>query len=103
MGLLKLKQTALSKLSFAFFAFAVGLFVHSSAGMAEGGFESFRNEHRSLLKVERVARGGETRHVKIGLNKSLVVELPRDVRDVLVSNPEHVPIVPPMSTGCPVH
>lgn len=93
MGLLKLKQTALSKLSFAFFAFAVGLFVHSSAGMAEGGFESFRNEHRSLLKVERVARGGETRHVKIGLNKSLVVELPRDVRDVLVSNPEFIDAV----------
>ena len=93
MGFLKLKQTDLSKVVFAFFAFAVGLFVHSSTSLAEGDFESFRNEHRSLLKVERVARGGETRHVKIGLNKSLVVELPRDVRDVLVSNPDFIDAV----------
>lgn len=54
---------------------------------------NFNNEHRSLLKVHRVAPGGETRHVKIGLNKSLVVELPRDVRDVLVSNPEFIDAV----------
>ncbi len=93
MGFLKLKQTDLSKVAFAFFAFAVGLFVHSSTSLAESDFESFRNEHRSLLKVERVARGGETRHVKIGLNKSLVVELPRDVRDVLVSNPDFIDAV----------
>jgi pilus assembly protein CpaC len=31
--------------------------------------------------------GQTTRTVKLGLNKSLVVELPRDARDVLVSNP----------------
>ncbi len=32
--------------------------------------------------------GGQTsRTVKLGLNKSLIVELPRDARDVLVSNP----------------
>jgi pilus assembly protein CpaC len=31
--------------------------------------------------------GQTTRSVKLGLNKSLVVELPRDARDVLVSNP----------------
>ena len=53
----------------------------------------FDNEHKSLLKVTSVAPGGETRHVKIGLNKSLVVELPRDVRDVLVSNPEFIDAV----------
>ena len=55
--------------------------------------ESFENEHRSLLTVDHVAPGGETRHVKIGLNKSMVVELPRDVRDVLVSNPEYIDAV----------
>lgn len=55
--------------------------------------EGFDNEHQSLLQVHSVAPGGETRHVKIGLNKSLVVELPRDVRDVLVSNPEFIDAV----------
>ncbi len=55
--------------------------------------KKFANEHRSLLKINRVAPGGETRHVKIGLNKSLVVELPKDVRDVLVSNPEFIDAV----------
>lgn len=93
MGLLIFKEAKLSKYVFAFFAFAAGLIAHSAMGMAESGYQNFHNEHRSLLKVERVARGGETRHVKIGLNKSLVVELPRDVRDVLVSNPEFIDAV----------
>ena len=67
----------------------------SDHAFAEGSFDNqeFSNEHRSLIKIHRVAPGGETRHVKIGLNKSLVVELPRDVRDVLVSNPEFIDAV----------
>lgn len=93
MGISFLRQTGLGKLLFAMPIFAVGLLAHSAQGMADSGFESFANEHRSLLKIERVARGGETRHVKIGLNKSLVVELPKDVRDVLVSNPEFIDAV----------
>ncbi len=69
--------------------------VLSSEARAENSFEGkgFSNEHRSLIKIHRVAPGGETRHVKIGLNKSLVVELPRDVRDVLVSNPDFIDAV----------
>src|SRR5690606_3642114 len=27
------------------------------------------------------------RHIKVGLNKSIIVDLPRDARDILVSNP----------------
>lgn len=65
----------------------------SGSALAEDGLDNFQNEHRSLLRINSVARGGETRHVKIGLNKSLVVELPRDVRDVLVSNPEFIDAV----------
>lgn len=53
----------------------------------------FDNEHQSLLKIDHVGPGGETRFVKIGLNKSLVIELPRDVRDVLVSNPAFIDAV----------
>lgn len=93
MGMTYLKQTDWGKFLFALSVFIMGVVSHSALGMAEGGFENFRNEHRSLLKIERVARGGETRHVKIGLNKSLVVELPRDVRDVLVSNPAYIDAV----------
>lgn len=62
-------------------------------GPLHAGQQEFDNEHRSLLTVDRVAPGGETRHIKIGSNKSMVVELPRDVRDVLVSNPEFIDAV----------
>ncbi|KAB2876988.1 MAG: pilus assembly protein CpaC, partial [Bauldia sp.] len=31
---------------------------------------------------------GLSKSVKLGLNKSLVIDLPRDARDVLVSNPK---------------
>ena len=40
--------------------------------------------------ADTVVTGGQdsvTRSVKLGLNKSLVVDLPRDARDVLVSDP----------------
>ncbi len=65
----------------------------TSVGALKAEADSFENKHRSLLTVHSVAPGGETRHVKIGLNKSMVVELPRDVRDVLVSNPEFIDAV----------
>lgn len=42
----------------------------------------------SGLEVFKPTSVGATKHVDLGLNKSLVVELPRDVRDVLVANPE---------------
>lgn len=71
---------------------AAGLSVLAE-GAAVAGDSLFDNKHRSMLTVDRVAPGGETRHVKIGLNKSMVVELPRDVRDVLVSNPEFIDAV----------
>src|ERR1019366_3712181 len=32
--------------------------------------------------------GGRSRTVKVGVDKSLVVDLPRDARDILVSNPD---------------
>ncbi len=65
----------------------------SSSALADKNSKAFDNTHDSILKVERVAPGGENRTVKIGLNKSLVVELPRDVRDVVVSNPEFLDAV----------
>jgi len=74
---------------------SAGLFLMTNVSFvwADSEVEDFQNEHRSLLKIHRVAQGGETRHVKIGLNKSLIVELPKDVRDVLVSNPDFLDAV----------
>lgn len=45
--------------------------------------------HRSLLRVG----DGQVRQIKLGLNKSMIVELPRPVREVMVSNPGQVDAV----------
>jgi len=50
--------------------------------------------HQSLLRVA----DGTTRGIKLGLNKSMIVELPRDVREVMVSNPEQIDAVMQSST-----
>lgn len=43
--------------------------------------------HRSVLRVRTGELGG-SRAVQLGRNKSMLVELPRELRDVIVSNPE---------------
>ena len=43
--------------------------------------------HKSFLRISYKDALPATRHVKIGLDKSMIVELPRPVRDVLVSSP----------------
>ena len=49
-------------------------------------------DHQSLIRIQDT--GGQThKNVKIGLGKSVLVEFPRDVRDVLVSNPAAVDAV----------
>ncbi|WP_069436764.1 type II and III secretion system protein family protein [Methyloceanibacter methanicus] len=45
--------------------------------------------HRSLLRVG----DGQVRNIKLGLNKSMIVELPRPVREVMVSNPAQIDAV----------
>ncbi|BAQ16199.1 type II and III secretion system protein family protein [Methyloceanibacter caenitepidi] len=45
--------------------------------------------HQSLLRVG----DGQVRQIKLGLNKSMIVELPRPVREVMVSNPEQIDAV----------
>ncbi len=46
-----------------------------------------RDAHRSWLKISSSEPLPLTRQVTLGLNKSMVVELPREVQDVLVSTP----------------
>ena len=45
-------------------------------------------DNRDGLQVIRAGTVGAVKNVSLGLDKSVVVELPRDVRDVLVANPE---------------
>ena len=40
------------------------------------------------VSVRSAVDNGLVRTVKVGLNKSVVVDLPRDARDILVSNPD---------------
>lgn len=49
--------------------------------------------HASVLRIPANASFPVARNVKIGMNKSLLVELPVEVRDVLVSNPKMVEAV----------
>ena len=47
-------------------------------------------EHGSYL---RIAAGVKAQPVRLGLNKSMIIELPREVRDVMVSNPQKIDAV----------
>jgi pilus assembly protein CpaC len=54
-----------------------------------------QTQHRSLL---RVGPNEAPRQIKLGLNKSMIVELPSPVREVMVSNPEQIDAVLQSST-----
>lgn len=47
----------------------------------------------SIVRIPAGAKLPTSRSVKVGLNKSLVVEVPRDVRDVLASDPKVLDVV----------
>ncbi len=62
-----------------------------------GGYEPSKPSgssmsHRSLIRIPNTERSYH-RNVRIGLGKSVLVEFPRDVRDVMVSNPQAVDAV----------
>ena len=52
-------------------------------------------EHRSYL---RITGGVKAQPVRLGLNKSMIIDLPREVRDVMVSNPQKIDAVMQSST-----
>jgi len=65
--------------------------------LAVSGFASdhayAQSKHTSFLRITAGTPLPATRVVKVGLNKSMVVELPKDVRDVLASDPKILDIV----------
>jgi pilus assembly protein CpaC len=48
----------------------------------------YNPEHESIVRISAHDRLPQTRGIKLGRNKAVVVELPRDLRDVVVSAPE---------------
>ncbi|MEX1060923.1 MAG: type II and III secretion system protein family protein [Methyloceanibacter sp.] len=53
------------------------------------------DQHRSYL---RVGESGSGRQITLGLNKSMIIELPREVREVMVSNPAKIDAILQTST-----
>lgn len=53
----------------------------------------FSNDHQSVMRISE--REGFPLHkgIKLGRNKSMLIEMPRELRDVIVSNPEMVDTV----------
>ncbi|CFX22401.1 Type II and III secretion system protein [Candidatus Filomicrobium marinum] len=62
--------------------------VQANGDYANGGFA-----HSSVISISDADVGPVRRNIRLGLGKSVLVEFPRDVRDVLVSNPQAVDAV----------
>ena len=68
--------------------------VEAGKGFKKGDFEEQAwNGHRSILVIPEDVELPQSRRITIGLDKSVMIELPVDVSDVLVSNPEVVDAV----------
>ncbi len=81
-GLSNMVAAILRKLTLSAFAFSLVAIADSGPGLANGDTPA--------PGVGAVVTGGQhsvTRSIKLGLNKSVVVDLPRDASDVLVSDP----------------
>ena len=52
------------------------------------GLDAEGTEHQSVLRIKESDRLPQTRSIKIGRNKSMMIEVPRNLRDVMVSAPE---------------
>ncbi len=64
----------------------------SAAGRAAAQV-AYAPEHQSVIRISERDALPVTRGIRLGRNKSVVVELPRDLRDVVVSAPEIVDAV----------
>ncbi|MFO1184620.1 MAG: type II and III secretion system protein family protein [Bauldia sp.] len=70
-----------------FFARTLGLATFAAA-LLVGGPQALAQSSASCANNVQVAAGRSALRCSIGLNRSVVLDLPRDARDVLVSNPE---------------
>ena len=49
--------------------------------------------HQSFMRIDDTGEGTVRKNIKIGLGKSVLIEFSRDVRDVMVSNPQAIDAV----------
>lgn len=80
------------------FSFVIlALFAVLGAAVTGSAPASADLQHRSYLRVGETGTGA-ARQIALGLNKSMILELPRDVREVMVSNPDKIDAVLQTST-----
>ncbi len=77
--------------------FALATACLALAGVVAPSLASADQQHRSYLRVGETGSGA-ARQITLGLNKSMIVELPREVREVMVSNPDKIDAVLQTST-----
>lgn len=96
-------KTSAGRLTLAGLAslFAMSSLAWSAGGAAAGGIRGsygaepvkLQTAHQSLIKVPETHGRTYHRNIRVGLGKSVLLDFPRDVRDVLVSNPQAVDAV----------
>ena len=69
-----------------FLMFALVFIGHDSDALAQSGFSL--PAHNSIIKIDEGEALPAYKNIVIGLNKSVMIELPTEVRDVLVSSPK---------------
>ncbi|MGI9382035.1 MAG: type II and III secretion system protein family protein [Methyloligellaceae bacterium] len=79
--------------AWAFFAVFAAILIYGLAAVPVGQGAMAQSAHQSFFRLPAGVQHPVTRRVTIGLHKSMVVELPREVRDVLVSNPKNLDAV----------
>lgn len=84
---------------------AFGLIVMGTIGLTAAPTpaiaEDMTGRHQSVMKIGPYERLPQTRDVKLGTNKAMIIEFPRQLRDVMVSDPEIADAV--VQTGTRVH
>ncbi|MGL4395280.1 MAG: type II and III secretion system protein family protein, partial [Hyphomicrobium sp.] len=66
---------------------------HDKGGAVDARTLAASNHHQSLIRVDDSGGMPVKKNIKIGLGKSVLAEFPRDIRDVMVSNPQAVDAV----------
>ena len=66
---------------------------NDSAAVTAALSEQAVGAHQSLIKIKDLDGGPVHKNLKIGIGKSVLLEFPRDVRDVMVSNPQAIDAV----------
>lgn len=87
---------AKSLVIFAALAAVLAIGAPQDSAYANGGSRNGMAEatnHQSIIRVRENHGAPINRNLKIGIGKSVLVEFPRDIRDVMVSNPQVVDAV----------